>query len=46
MQAKSLRAYRVKYSPQISVRTSMADYNKEDWLVNLPFFTIGTLRQL
>ena len=25
-----------KFNPEISVRTSMADYKKEEWLVNLP----------
>ncbi len=46
LQAKSLKAYRDKYSPKISVRTSMADYKKEDWLINLPLYAIGTLRQI
>ena len=46
LQAKSLKAYRDKYSPKISVRTSMADYKKEDWLINLPLYAIGTLRQV
>ena len=46
LQAKSLEAYRDKYSPKISVRTSMTDYKKEDWLVNLPLYAIGTIRQI
>jgi predicted AAA+ superfamily ATPase len=46
LQAKSLKAYRDKYSPKISVRTSMADYKKEDWLINLPLYAVGTLRQI
>lgn len=40
LKAKSLKTYREKYSPKISVRTSMADYKKEDWLVNLPLYAI------
>lgn len=40
LKAKSLKTYREKYSPEISVRTSMADYKKEDWLVNLPLYAI------
>lgn len=43
LQAKSLKTYRDKYSPKISVRTSMADYKKEDWLINLPLYAIGIL---
>ncbi|MEM5769795.1 MAG: DUF4143 domain-containing protein, partial [Bacillota bacterium] len=46
LQAKSLKAYRDKYNPKISVRTSMADYKKEDWLINLPLYAIGTLGQI
>jgi len=40
LKAKSLRVYKDKYNPEISIRTSMADYKKEDWLVNLPLFAI------
>ncbi|MDD6880480.1 MAG: DUF4143 domain-containing protein, partial [Firmicutes bacterium] len=37
---KSLKIYREKFSPEISVRISMADYKKEDWLVNLPLYAL------
>lgn len=40
LKAKSLKTYREKFSPAISVRTSMADYKKEDWLVNLPLYAV------
>ena len=40
LKAKSLRTYREKFNPEISVRTSMADYKKEDWLVNLPLYAV------
>jgi len=40
LKAKSLKTYCEKYSPEISVRTSMADYRKEDWLVNLPLYAV------
>lgn len=40
LKAKSLKTYREKFAPAISVRTSMADYRKEDWLVNLPLYAI------
>lgn len=43
LMAKSLKTYREKFSPEISVRTSMADYKKEDWLVNLPLYAIERL---
>ncbi|MDE7285126.1 MAG: DUF4143 domain-containing protein, partial [Lachnospiraceae bacterium] len=40
LKAKSLKAYREKFNPEISVRTSMSDYKKEDWLINLPLYSI------
>ncbi len=40
LKAKSLKTFREKYAPEISVRTSMADYKEEGWLVNLPLYTI------
>ncbi len=40
LKAKSLKTYREKFAPAISVRTSMADYKKEDWLVNLPLYAV------
>ncbi len=42
LQAKSLKVYRDKFQPQLSIRTSMADYKKEDWLLNLPLWGIET----
>ncbi|MCM1045670.1 MAG: ATP-binding protein [Candidatus Gastranaerophilales bacterium] len=38
LKAKSLKTYREKYSPEISVRTSMADYKREEGLVNIPLY--------
>ncbi len=43
LQAKSLKVYYEKYKPEISIRTSMADYKKEDWLVNLPLYAISQI---
>ena len=40
LKAKSLKTYREKYGPEISVRASMADYKKEDWRVNLPLYVV------
>ena len=40
LRAKSLKTYQEKFSPDISVRTSMADFKKEDWLINLPLYAI------
>ena len=45
LKAKSLKTYREKYSPTLAVRTSMADYKKEDGLLNLPLYAVGEICQ-
>lgn len=40
LRAKSLKTYKEKFIPELSIRTSMADYKKEDWLVSLPLYAI------
>ena len=44
LRAKSLKTYHEKFSPEISIRTSMADYKKEEWLVNLPLYAIVQIK--
>ncbi|MDR1565061.1 MAG: ATP-binding protein [Oscillospiraceae bacterium] len=39
LQSKSLKSFRDKYHPSLSVRTAMTDYKKEEWLLNLPRWT-------
>lgn len=46
LKAKSLKTYYEKYQPKISVRTSMADYKKEDWLVNLPLYAVSEINAI
>lgn len=46
LKAKSLKTYREKFNPGISVRTSMTDYKKEEWLVNLPLYAVEELCSL
>ncbi len=43
LKAKSLKTYREKFAPEISVRASMSDYKKEEWLVNLPLYAIDQI---
>lgn len=40
LKAKSLRTYIEKYSPELSVRASMADYKENDGLVDIPLYVI------
>ena len=46
LKAKSLRTYKDKFEPEVSIRTSMADYKKEDWLVNLPLYAAEKIIEL
>lgn len=45
LRAKSLKTYRERFKPEVSVRTSMADYRQEDWLVNLPLYAIEEIER-
>jgi len=40
LRAKSLKVYKEKFNPKVSIRTSMSDYRKEEWLVNIPLYAI------
>lgn len=46
LRAKSLKTYWEKYSPEVCIRTSMSDYRKEDWLINLPLYAIDQITQM
>ena len=43
LRAKSLRLYVERFSPDVAIRTSMQDYKKESWLVNLPLYAVENL---
>ena len=43
LQAKSLKVYREKFQPRLSIRTYMADYKIEDWLLNLPLWAVEAM---
>jgi hypothetical protein len=46
LQAKSLKSFRQKYTPNISIRTSLADYEKNTGLVNIPLYDIGNIKNI
>ena len=46
LKSKSLKAYQEKFSPDICIRTSMSDFKREEWLVNLPLYAIDQLPQI
>lgn len=45
LQSKSLKVYREKFQPRLSIRSSMADYKREDWLLNLPLSALEIMRK-
>lgn len=45
LKAKSLKTYRDKFHPAVSVRASMADYKEEEGLVNLPLYAVEQIHK-
>ena len=45
LQAKSLKVYHEKFRPKLSIRTSMTDYKREDWLLNLPLWAVEKIAE-
>ncbi|MHC1776947.1 MAG: ATP-binding protein [Lentimicrobium sp.] len=43
LQAKSLKVYNGKFNPDFSIRTSMTDFRKQDWLTNIPLYALSEL---
>ena len=46
LRAKSLRVYNEKYKPNLSVRTSMSGYRRDNWLLNIPLYFIGSFEKI
>lgn len=46
LKAKSLKMYHEKFQPEFSIRTSMANYKREEWLLNLPLYCIEMIPKL
>lgn len=46
LQAKSLKVFVQKYNTKTNVRTSMSDYRKEEWLINVPLYSIGNIEEI
>lgn len=43
LRAQSLKFYYSKFAPESAVRTSMANYREQDWMINLPLYAICNL---
>ena len=46
LQAKSLKSFIDKYHTKTNIRTSMANYRKEEMLTNIPLYCIGNIEKI
>lgn len=46
LKAKSLKTFCEKYTPEIAVRTSMADFREQDWMMNIPLYCMGDFGEI
>lgn len=46
LQAKSLKVYMEKYTPEVSIRTSTADYKINDGLHDIPLYLIEMVKEI
>ena len=46
LQAKSLKAFVEKYKTTKNIRTSMSNYREEEWLINIPLYSIGNIEKI
>lgn len=46
LQSKSLKTFHQKYNPQLSLRFSMSDYRRQDWMINVPLYAVGALSRI
>ena len=46
LKAKSLKVFVEKFNPRVSIRTSMSDFRKQDWLTNIPLYAISKLKDI
>ncbi len=44
LQAKSLKSFRQKFNPKISIRTSLADFEENNGLFNIPLYEIENVK--
>ncbi len=46
LQSKSLKAFHQKYNPRLSLRFFMSDYREQDWMINVPLYAVGRLKEI
>ena len=45
LKSKSLRTYYDKFQPVYAIRTSMSGLKKQDWMINIPLWAIGSINR-
>nr|WP_278286357.1 DUF4143 domain-containing protein [Eubacterium uniforme] len=43
IRSQSLKAFKDKYNPKLSVRLSALDYKDQEWMVNIPLYAVCNL---
>lgn len=46
LRARSLASYKQRYAPECGIRTSLAPWERQDWLYNMPLYAIGSAETL
>lgn len=46
LRARSLASYKQRYAPERGIRTSLAPWEKQDWLYNIPLYAISSAQSL
>jgi predicted AAA+ superfamily ATPase len=46
LRAKSLKTYHSRFNPRLSIRLSLANYERQSWLLNIPLYLIEQLPHL
>lgn len=46
LKSKSLKIYKEKFEPDISIRTSMSDFRTQEWLINIPLYAIPIINNI
>ena len=46
LRARSLASYKQRYAPGCGIRTSLAPWERQDWLYNMPLYAIGSAETL
>ena len=41
LKAKSLKVYAEQFKPEQAIRFSMADYREQEWMTNVPLYSVG-----